>query len=89
MVLNSKHIQSWKEAKGKLNTVESWSVQTFRHLGTSRSVTLRTCALGVRLSVKSVTFPIHLESDFAITRMITDRIGRHELLIPLLNPQEV
>ena len=31
MVLISKHIQSWKEAKALLNTVESWLAQTFRH----------------------------------------------------------
>ena len=32
---------------------------------------------------------MHLDSDFAMTQMITDRIGRQELLLPLLNQQEV
>ena len=80
MVLISKHIQSWKEVKGQLITVESWSAQTFRHL---KSVTLGACALGSCLGVKSFQFPMHLRSDFVIPQMITDQIGRHELLLPL------
>ena len=40
MVLISKHIQRWKEAKGELNTVESQLAQTSRHLKSSQSVTV-------------------------------------------------
>ena len=60
--------------------MESWSAQTFRHL---KSVTQGACALGSCLGIKSLQFPIHLKSDFVIPRIITDRIGRHELLLPL------
>ena len=42
----------------------------------SRSVKLGACGLGSCLGVKLLPFPIH-------------RIGRHELLLPLLNQQEV
>ena len=50
---------------------------------------LGACAVASCFGAKSLSFPMHLDSDFVMTRMITDRIGRHELLLPLLNQQEV
>ena len=88
MVLTPKHIQSWKEAKGYLNTVESWSALAFRHFQSSRSVTPGACARGSWMGVKRYLAQ-YTKSDFVITRTITDRIGRHELLSQLLNQQEV
>ena len=57
-----------------------WNHGRLRHSAildrVGRSVKLGACGLGSCLGVKSLPFPIH-------------RIGRHELLLPLLNQQEV